>query len=331
MKKFIQSHPIEILFSILFLTLAAILNLQFLEGANINRSITGHDEYLTVREVYSILNPLSWKHFILAIIGGDVMYYGRVVFYTDALFAYIPYKIWGLEGMVYAIRMTNSIWLLLGLLILNNSFLKDNFHKFLFLFGSFSLSYTLYFIQMPKPEPLQLVFLALFVREFKKKEYQFGLHFIWLGLAFAAKVNALLILPFMFFIPIVHYWSKGIKRNIHQCLKGLTFFFTGFFIGMPCLLLSPIKPIYLQTYLKKTIFGAEKSYDDAKLTAIEWIKSGLSVSYLGNNWGGFLFVFFAIFLLIYLGVKVIQLKKLNSSFLLLGIGMIFMVFIFQYN
>ena len=114
MKKFFLNHPIEILFSILFLTLAAVLNLQFLEGANINHFIAGHDEYLTVREVYSILNPLSWKHFVLAIIGGDILYYGRVMFYTDALFAYIPFKIWGLDGMVYAIRMTHAVFMLLS-------------------------------------------------------------------------------------------------------------------------------------------------------------------------------------------------------------------------
>lgn len=328
MKKFIQTHPIEILFSILFLTIAAILNLQFLEGANINRAITGHDEYLTVREVYSILNPLSWKHFILAIIGGDILYYGRVVFYTDALLAFIPFKIWGLEGMVYAIRMTHSLWLLLGLLILNATFLKNKLYKFLFLFGSFGLYYTLYFIQMPKPEPLQLVFLALFVRAFVKREYQFGLHFIWLGLAFAAKVNALVILPFMFLIPLVQYWNRGIKSNILQGLKAFVAFFTGFFIGMPCLLLSPIQPVYLQTYLKRTFFGAEKSYDEASLTAIDWIKSGLGGSYFGNSWGGFVIVILILAILVFLGLKFLQTKKMSIPLLLLGMGMVLMGFIF---
>lgn len=328
MKKFIQTHPIEIFFSILFLTIAAILNLQFLEGANINRAITGHDEYLTVREVYSILNPLSWKHFILAIIGGDILYYGRVVFYTDALFAWLPYKIWGIEGMVYAIRMTHSLWLLLGLLILNATFLKERLHKFLFLFGSFGLYYTLYFIQMPKPEPLQLVFLALFVRGFVKKEYQFGIHFIWLGLAFAAKVNVLVILPFMFLIPVVHHWNKGIKTNVQQAIKGVLFFISGFFIGMPCLLLSSIQPVYLQTYLKKTIFGAEKNYDDVSLTAIDWIRAGLGGSYFGNSWGGYVLVVLAMALLIYLGVRYLQIKKMSQPLLLLGIGMVLMGFIF---
>jgi hypothetical protein len=327
MKKFIQSHPIEILFSILFLTLAAILNLQFLDGANINQSITGHDEYLTVQEVYSILSPLSWKHFILAIIGGDIMYYGRVVFYTDALFAYIPYKIWGLEGMVYAIRMTHSIWILVGLLILNTTFLKEKLYKFFFLFGSFGLYYTLYFIQMPKPEPLQLVFLALFLRGFIKREYQFGLSFIWLGLAFATKVNVLVVLPLLFAIPIVQNLKKVLKPLMKQIAKGLAWFLTGFFVGIPCLLLSPIMPIYLKTYLSKTIFGSEKSYDDASLTAIDWIRSGLGGSYLGNNWLGFVFLFVILGLFTLLILRYVQVKKINSNLLLIGIGLVFTLFI----
>ncbi len=327
MKKLLQSHPIEILFSIVFLTIAAILNLQFLEGANINRVIAGHDEYLTVREVYSILNPLSWKHFFLAIIGGDILYYGRVVFYTDALFAWLPYKIWGLEGMVYAIRMTHSMWLLLGLLILNATFLKDKLHKLLFLFGSFGLYYTLYFIQMPKPEPLQLVFLALFVRGFIKKEFQFGLHFIWLGLAFATKVNALVILPFMFTIPVIYYWKRGLKSLFTQTLKGIAWFFTGFVLGIPCLLLTPIQPVYLQTYLRKTIFGSEKSYDDASLTAIDWIRSGLGGSYFGNQWMGFVFISVLIGMFIFLIVRYVRKKEMQSHLILIGMGLVFTLFI----
>ena len=110
-----------------------------MEGANINQSIAGHDEYLTVREVYSIINPLSWKHFILAIIGGDIMFYGRVMFYTDALFAYLPFKLFGLDGMVYAIRMTHSLWILISFLILNNLFIKTKWNQFLFLFAHLSL------------------------------------------------------------------------------------------------------------------------------------------------------------------------------------------------
>jgi hypothetical protein len=299
MKKFFLNHPIEILFSILFLTLAAVLNLQFLEGANINHSIAGHDEYLTVREVYSILNPLSWKHFVLAIIGGDILYYGRVMFYTDALFAYVPFKIWGLDGMVYAIRMTHSVWILISFLILNNLFIKTKLNQFLFLFGSAGVMYSIYFVQMPKPEPLQLFFIAMFLRGLFKNNYKFGSYYFWLGLALAIKINVLLLLPLMFLLPLIIHKSSGFKANLQSGFKGLMWFLIGFFVGIPCLLLTPIQPVYLKTYLHETVFGTTKFYDDSNLGFIKWLESGLGDNYLGSHLLAYVFVLLAFALTIY--------------------------------
>src|SRR4051812_12151024 len=110
----IRKYGVELIFLVGFVIAASILNLQFLEGSNVNYTFSGHDEYLTVYEVNSILNPPSFKHFFMAVISGNVLYYGRMVFYLDALSAYLPYKIWGITGMVYAIRMTHVLFLLLG-------------------------------------------------------------------------------------------------------------------------------------------------------------------------------------------------------------------------
>jgi hypothetical protein len=312
MKKFFLNHPIEILFSILFLTLAAVLNLQFLEGANINHSIAGHDEYLTVREVYSILNPLSWKHFVLAIIGGDVLYYGRVMFYTDALLAYIPFKIWGLDGMVYAIRMTHSIWILISFLILNNLFIKSKLNQFLFLFGSAGVMYSIYFVQMPKPEPLQLFFIAMFLRGLFKNNYKFGRYYFWFGLALAIKINVLVLLPLLFLLPLIIHKSSGLKANLQSGFKGLIWFFIGFFVGIPCLLLTPIQPVYLKTYLHETVFGTTKSYDDSSLGFIKWLESGLGGNYLGSHLLAYVFVLLAFALAFYSAFNYLKRKDKKS-------------------
>ena len=324
LKKFIQSHPIEILFSILFLALAAILNLQFLEGANINQTIAGHDEYLTVREVYSILNPLSLKHFILAIISGDIMYYGRVMFYTDALFAYLPFKLFGLTGMVYAIRMTHSLWILISLLILNNLFIKTKWNQFFFLFGSAGVMYSMYFIQMPKPEPMQLLFIAMFLRGLLKNNYAFGRFYVWLGLALAIKINVLIILPFAFLLPLFIHKNLGLKTNLQNTLKAFIWFFVGFFVGIPCLLLTPIQPIYLKTYLHETIFGTTKSYDDPNLGLIKWLESGLGENYMGSNILAFVFVILALVLIIYSLIKYLKVKDkfFLQTFIISAIGII---------
>ncbi len=327
MKKFIQSHPIEILFSILFVTVAVLLNLQFLEGANINQAIAGHDEYLTVREVYSILNPLSWKHFILAIISGDILYYGRVMFYTDALIAYLPFKIWGLNGMVFAIRMTHSLWILISFLLLNQLFIKKKFNQFLFLFGCFGVMYSLYFIQLPKPEPIQLFFIVMFLRGLFKNNYLPNKYFIWLGLAFAVKINILLILPFVFIIPFYVHRKVGLLKLVLLKFKMLLWFFVGFFIGIPCLLLTPIQPVFLQTYLHKTIYGTRKAYDDPNLSFIEWLESGLGGHYLGSHLLAYVFILLALSLLFYSIYNYIKNKnpKILNTIIIISIGLILML------
>jgi hypothetical protein len=320
-RNLLLKYPVEAIFSFLFLIIACVINLQFLDGANINRHITGHDEYLTIREVYSIFEPISFKHFIMAIISGDIIYYGRVMFYVDALISWIPYKMGGIEAMVFSIRTIHSLFILMALLILNSTFIKGKLYSFLFLFGCLGLHFTWYFIQMPKPEPIQLLFLALFFRYFIKNNFNYGTYFIWLGLAFAAKFNVIVLLPFIFLLPIINNWSSNILIHSKNTFKGLAWFFTGFFMGIPCLLLSPIQPMFLESYIEKTILGSKKTYDNIDLSIYDWMREGLGYSYLGNSWASYLFLLTSLIIMIYLGYNFIKNKKMELSFVLIVCGL----------
>lgn len=314
----------EIVISVAFITLASVLNMQFIEGSNIDTIIAGHDEYIAVKEVYSILHPLSVKHFFLAVIAGDVIYYGRLMFYIDALFAYIPFKIWGVGGMVYTVRMVHSLFLGASLLLLAFTFLKDAFQRVLFLVGSMALYYSLYFVMMPKPEPMQLFFLALFLYYFRKSDWSFGKHFIWLGIAFGLKFNVLLLLPVLFALPFYSRTEGNLvftKEKIIKGLKSIGLFLEGLVIAIPCLALSPIKPIYIKNYIHETFGGTEKTYDDLSLTISDWIEKGLGGSYLGHWLLGYLFMTFALVVFLY-GIYNMIRKKNSVYLLILTIGLI---------
>jgi hypothetical protein len=318
---FFSKYIVEILFVAISLPIAAVLNLQFIEGSNINTVIAGHDEYIAVKEVYSILHPVSWKHFFLSLIAGDVIFYGRIMFYVDAIFAWIPFKIWGVEGMVYAIRMTHSVFLISGLLILANVFLKQGIHKALFLLGTGAIFYSLYFLMMPKPEPMQLFFLALFLYYFKKTNWAFGLHFVLLGIAFGLKFNVLLLLPVIFILPFIKNNVISIRKNVIKAIKSCGFFLLGLFIAIPCLLLSPLKPIYLQTYIHETFMGTGKSYDKQSLSIFDWLKDGFGGYYLGHWIMGYFFLIFCLIAII-LQIRRIRYSKDLSSVVLLVFGFI---------
>lgn len=168
MKKLLQSYPFEFGFSVLFVVLASILNLQFLIGSNINTTIAGHDEYIAVKEIYSILAPASLKHWLMAVISGNALYYGRIMFYFDALVAAVPFWLFGIKGMIFTVRMVHALIILLSILLLSNTFLEKANHRLLFLIGSICLYYSMYFMMMPKPEPHQLLCLAWFLNRSKK-------------------------------------------------------------------------------------------------------------------------------------------------------------------
>jgi hypothetical protein len=315
--RFLKTYIVEIIFSVIYLFLALLLNLQFLQGSNINDVITGHDEYIAVREVYSILHPISWKHFFLSVIAGDIIFYGRIMFYTDALFAFIPYKLFGITGMVYTIRMLHAVCLIMGLNILANTFLKDNMQKALFLIGSGAMFYSLYFVMMPKPEPMQLLVLSLFLFYFKKTNWSFGPHFILLGTAFGLKFNALLILPFAFLIPLIKNKQNQVSKIITSGLKAFVFFLAGLFIAIPCLLLSPLKPIYLTTYIHETFMGTGKTYDNLSLSIFDWLKQGFGSYYLGHFILGYLFIALVIIAVFYQWRKIRYNHDISALLLLL--------------
>ncbi len=256
-----------LVFSI-YLSLSIYFNLQFLEGSNVNYGFSAHDEYLTVREVYSIVQPLSWKHFIMAIISGDKLYYGRLMFYSDALVAFIPYKVFGITGMVFAIRMFHSLLLMAGVWLLGKIFIKNELYRLFFVLVSLFCYYSFYFSTVPKPEPHQLFVLALFLKYFWKNGFKPGKYFVLLGLAYGLKFNVLLILP------IVMVWViKNNPLRIKEALMGGFWFLAGLIIAIPCLLLAPIRPIFLKSYIGATFLNTTNVDDNLAYGPANWILS----------------------------------------------------------
>ncbi|HEY1045215.1 MAG TPA: hypothetical protein VGF79_02175 [Bacteroidia bacterium] len=302
------------------------LNLQFLEGSNINNVIAGHDEYIAVKEVYSIIHPLSFKHFFMAVISGNALYYGRIMFYIDALVAYIPFVVFGVKGMVLTIRMFHALLIVASLILLAKTFFEKQWQKYLLFVSVALLYYTMYFIMMPKPEPMQLFFLSWFFNRFKAKKYQFSWSFILLGIAYGIKFNVLLMLPIICIIPFLYQSKFEVKTHLKPALKALAGFVIGLIIAVPCLAFSVIRPIFLQTYLHETFGGTEKGYDNANLDMLQWMDSGLGGSYLGLGALAIPFVGFIGFLL-FKSIKHEMRTKDFAASMLLSIGLLMAIFI----
>lgn len=323
MKSIFKKYPFEAAFTVVFIILAVRLNLMFLTGSNINDIIAGHDEYIAVKEIYSILHPASLKHFFMAFISGNALYYGRIMFYIDALVAWIPDKIWGIEGMVFSVRLFHSLLIVISIWILAFTFIKKSGVRWLFIVGSSCLYYTMYFVMMPKPEPMQLLCLAWFLKLFKDSGWKFGRHFILFGIAYGLKFNVLLILPIVFLVPLAENTFKLNKQLLIAGFKSLFFVVAGIVIAIPCLALTPLRPIFLKTYLHETFGGTEKTYDDASLDLNSWLMNGFGDTYLGVGALAIPFVLFAFVLLVSDFRRAIKEKDYSSPLLIIS-GLILM-------
>ncbi len=318
---------VELVFITMFLLIAAILNLQFLSGANLNSAIAGHDEYLTIKDVYSIIRPLSFKHFFLAVMHGSFLAYGSLMFYLDALIAFIPYKLFGLEGMVYTIRMTHAFFLVSGLSLLSHTFLRTGLSKILFMLSSLAVAHSFYFAMMPKPEPIQLFFFALFLYYFKKNEWNYGRHFLWLGMAFGLKITLLIFLPFIFIAPLFSQVKIEWKTKLKEGIGAFLFFLLGFIVAVPYLLLAFVRPTYIDSFLDANLRNTSKDYDDSSISLFDWLGEGLAGPYFGQESLGLIFLLLIIFVFCWRAFMMVKEKAFKGEILLSFLGLIFIVFI----
>jgi hypothetical protein len=177
---------------------------------------------------------------------------------------------------------------------------------------------------VPKPEPLQLLLLAIFLIKAHKVNWQFGWHFVWLGLAYGAKFDVLTVLPLFFILPYILGY-----RKIADGVKSIIAFFAGLIISIPCLLLAPVKPIFLKTYLGNT-FGKTEQYDDTGVAFITWIKTGWLGAFSGGFWIGMTLVAIVICVLINGTKNYLKHKQFEIYFLitLIGLGFLLPVMLF---
>jgi hypothetical protein len=307
-----------ILLLMLFIAYTTVINLQFIEGSNIHHQFQAHDEYLIVRDVYSILEPMSIKHFLLSIVSGNLLYYGRIMFYLDAAVAYLPYKIFGISGLIFAVRMFHSVVIFWSLCILGKTFIDKERNILLFLVSTLTIYYTTYFSMVPKPEPLQLLFLSYFLKYFKENKYKLGKYFVLLGIAYGIKFN---VFPLILFFIIVGVYSNGF--NIKKFLESIVAILVGLIAAMPCLILVPIKPIFLKLYIEQT-FKNVKHFDDISSTNwMDWIKSVISEYYVGNL--AIFLIMMAALLILYVSsiVRFLKHKKISEDLLVLLMGLFF--------
>lgn len=179
-------------------------NLDLING----RYVLFMDERLTFDGVKRILHPESLLMLIDQIIDGRDHRYGRILWNLSSLFSFIPELIWGDAGQIFATRMTQAIAQLAAFTILVFTFLRSWILRGLGLWTLIALPFTAYYAIMPKPEPLQILFLSVFLLLSFKHSLRFGYYWIFLGLAFGAKISVFTLIPFLILVGLIQQLNQ---------------------------------------------------------------------------------------------------------------------------
>lgn len=244
-----------------------------------DRYVLHMDEHITFDGVRAILHPPGFKKFFSAILDGGDHRYGRILWNVSALFSFIPERLYGSQGQIITTRMVQFAAFFSAYLILVFTFLTFWPLRVFGLLSLLSLPTTVYYATMPKPEPLQLLFLALFLWQSKKRNFCFGKHWFFLGLAFGAKISVFLLI---FYFAILAFLQRLRLKNdiVHEPKKSkpgaaLCSFLLGFLIAEPVFLMTFRKfdLRYFHNYLQWTFLNTGHGSDDSTVTWLSWLKT----------------------------------------------------------
>lgn len=286
----------KLLTTAVFLVLL-LTHLYLLTTANLDL-ITGRyslfmDELITFDGVRRIIDPGGFGAFMQNVLDGKDHRYGRILWNVSALFSWIPYKIAGMPGQIVATRMVHATAQYAAYAILVWTFIR-NFHlRYLVFITLLALPFTPYYATMPKPEPLQLLFIALFLRSASVNGIRAPLGWVWLGLAFGAKISVLPLVVLMFGLAAIDAWcGDGLRRAFRDVSLNIGMFAVGLVVAVPILLFGRF-----DTYFKATFLQTGHGSDNASITFATWAEQIFS-NYFGGPSSAILILALVAFVLV---------------------------------
>ena len=229
------------LFSIFILIFILLLFSKLVIAANLDlcsgRFHLHMDERLSYDGIKKILHPYNFNGFLFQVFDGTYQFYGRIFWNLGALFSYLPEKLYLNTGQIIANRFLQYILILSSYFIIAFGLIRGWFLRILMLLIFLSVPYTSYFMTMPKPEPLQLLFISLFIYYYIKNKAIFSNYWIFLGLALGVKISTLPLIPFYFAISYFSIYKKIKFNHLINSISIISFpILIGLSISVPILI-----------------------------------------------------------------------------------------------
>lgn len=193
------------------------------------------DESITFGGVHHILHPESFDKFMWSITDGDDHRYGRILWNSIAVAAYIPSIFFGDVGQLFAGRMLQVALLISSFIVFAHTFIESKLLRIGLIFILAVMPFTTYFMTMPKPEPIMIFCLSLFFYFYKTNNLEKARpYWILLGMAFGSKISILPAIPVLLFAAS---YNKILARKPIETLRALfltlIYIFIGFCLAIP--------------------------------------------------------------------------------------------------
>ena len=229
------------------------------------------DERITFDGVRAILKAESFADFVYAIGDGGDNRYGRILWYSMAIVSWLPELVFGAPGQIIASRMFQSVLLGAAIALLAFGLFRTTLARLTFASIALLIPFTSYYSSMPKPEPLQMLLLALFFFVAFRKETRkfFGWHWILLGLAFGAKISTL---PAIAVILLVSLMTVREKSSAKVKFQSALYFIAGLGIAVPTLAL-PAGLIAVAGFVYQKLDSGKFSHTNYVLTLLALVGS----------------------------------------------------------
>ena len=224
-------------------------NLDLIDG----RFALFYDEWITFDGVKNLLKPGNFSNFLQNIIDG-IYLYGRGLMYFSAIFSYIPFGIFGDSGLIAANRIFQAVILLGTNALICFSFIRSKVVAVLCICLLSTLPSAVYYATMPKPEPIQLAFLTIFLLLASRNGFKFGYYWIFLGYSFGMKISVAPALLLFGLLAIANYNSNDFVHAKYYLNQDLVQWSKKIFkpilivIGLHSILLGSILIGYLRAF-----------------------------------------------------------------------------------
>lgn len=269
-RTYLYGFSIYYLISLLYFIIVIWANTDFCEGGY----CLFMDERITFNGVKQILHSTGFIDLMSNIVGGDHRY-GRILSYSSAAAAFFPELISGEKGQIIAVRMFHASILYASYCVLVFSFIKSWLFRNIGLIILIAIPSTSYYSGMPKPEPLQLLFLSIFLYYASKKDYSFGFHWVFLGLSFGSKISVIPLASLWFIALFVYKYRKmnDKKPLLKSAFITSLYFILGWFIAEPLPLQSilTLNPNKFSIYLNSTFRNTTPGSDNPQVTFFTWL------------------------------------------------------------